>query len=101
MILVVLTNLMGEFSVLLYVENWSTSLSTLTFTLIYSTGLFAFTYLIQLPKHLHRIVWSNLEEVLDILCHSYKILVSAFIFGPQRENFHIKDLLLSSHPSLF
>lgn len=101
MILVILTNLMGEFSVLLYVENWPTSLITLTFTVIYFTGLLAFTYLIQLPKHLHKIIWSNLEEVLDILCHFYKILVSAFIFVPQRENFHIKDSLLSSHPSLF
>lgn len=75
-----LTNLMGEFSVLLYVESWSTSLNTFTFTLIYFTELFAFTYLIQLPKHLHRIIWSTLEEVLDILCHSYKIIVVCIWF---------------------
>lgn len=66
-------------------------LNTLTFILNLLHWAVCFHCLIELPKHLHRMIWRSLEEVLDMLCHSYKILVSAFIFGPHRENFHIKD----------
>lgn len=73
-------------------------LNTLTFNLLHWAVCF---HVFRSVTKTHRMIWNILEEVLDILYHSYKILVSAFIFGPQRENFHIKDLLLLSLSSLF
>lgn len=73
-------------------------LNTLTFNLLHWAVCI---HIFHSVTKMHRMIWSSLEELLDTLCHSYKILVSAFIFGPQRENFHVKDLLLLSHSCLF
>lgn len=68
LILVLLTNLMGEFAILSYIENCSTRFfKSYHFYLGFTSLCCMLSHLIWLPKPLHKMIWNSLEEALDII----------------------------------